>query len=95
MHARVSVYSGSAERADDLVRAFEATPLRDLPGVKEAVLLLDRSSGKAITITYWESEDAMRASAEGANRMRSQAMDASGGSVASVETFEGAMRETF
>jgi heme-degrading monooxygenase HmoA len=32
------------------------------------IALADRSSGKMIGITFWESEDAMRQSAEAANR---------------------------
>ena len=46
----------------------------------------DRSSG--LTLTFWESEEAMRASEEEANRIRGEAAQASGDTIAGVERYE-------
>jgi hypothetical protein len=42
-------------------------PSQDRSGV---IALVDRDSGKSITITLWESEDALRASEERADTLR-------------------------
>jgi heme-degrading monooxygenase HmoA len=97
MHARVSTYRAPVERADEAVSAFEnaVASLRDMEGIRDAYLLIDRSSGKAVTITLWESEEAVRASSEAADRVRGEATQAYGGSIESVETYEVAMHESF
>jgi hypothetical protein len=38
--------------------------------------LVDRGSGKALTMTLWESEEAMRASEEEANQFRTEIAEA-------------------
>ena len=58
------------------------------PGFKGIIALTDRQSGKLVGITFWESEEAMRASEEGANRLREESAEAGGGTVAGVERYE-------
>jgi hypothetical protein len=41
-----------------------------------------------VWITFWESEEAMRASEEAANRLSQQTVDVAGGMVAGVERYE-------
>lgn len=41
-----------------------------------------------MTITLWEDESSLEASAEAANRLRSDATTSYGGSIESVESFE-------
>ena len=77
MHARVTMLTGSPEQAEQGITAFRDTTL---PAIKEAggsggVLLIDRDSGKAMAITLWEDEAAMRASEERANELRRAAAD--------------------
>lgn len=70
-------------------------PVRQLDGAKSAYLLLDRRSGKALTITLWESEEALRASEEAANKLRGDAAGSAGGTVQDVERYEVALYEQF
>jgi len=77
MHARVTTITGSPEQAEQGIAAFRDTTL---PAIKEAggsggVLLIDRESGKAMAITLWEDEAAMRASEERANELRRAASE--------------------
>lgn len=55
--------------------------------------LVDRSSGKTLTITLWETEEAMRNGEEAANRIRTDKAAASGGKIVSVEHYEVAAAE--
>ena len=94
MQARVSTYRFSgeniAENIDRFRTALQATGLEDM---KEAVLLIDRSSGKAISITYWEDEEAIARSRQAADTAREGAAAAGGGAVESVEEYEVALRQ--
>lgn len=54
---------------------------------------MDRSSGKTLTITLWETEEAMRNGEEAANRIRTDEAAASGGKIVSVEHYEVAAAE--
>ncbi len=97
MFARVSSYQFPADQADQAVQAFSTAmnPVRQLGGAKGAYLLLDRSSGKALTITLWQSEEALVASEEAANQLRSDAAGSAGGTVQDVERYEVALDEQF
>jgi heme-degrading monooxygenase HmoA len=75
MWARVSTYQGSPEQLDAAVNRIDELPLREMSGFECAYLLIDRQSGKALTMTLWESEDALRESEERANQLRSQVAD--------------------
>jgi heme-degrading monooxygenase HmoA len=59
-----------------------------MDGFKGMIALGDRQSGKTIGITFWESEEAMRASEEAANRLRDESTEASGETIADVERYE-------
>ena len=87
MHARVSTYEG---QADELVKAFDSVtgPLEELEGFSKAYFLVDRAGGRGMSITLWESEDALNASVERANQMRQKASDQAGASIRSVDHFE-------
>ena len=87
MHARVSRYSGDAE----LLRAgFEAvsTELKQLQGFAQALFLADAKASRAMSITLWDSEEAMAASAERAHRMRTRATEPASATIDSVESYE-------
>ncbi len=63
MHARIGRISFSPDKADELVSHARETIVPNYEsseGFKGFTLLLDRSSGEGIGITFRESEEAMR-----------------------------------
>jgi heme-degrading monooxygenase HmoA len=51
-------------------------------------VLVDRESGRCIITTAWETDEAMRASAEKASQLRDQAAEKLGGNVDKIEEWE-------
>jgi heme-degrading monooxygenase HmoA len=92
MHARMSIFEGSPDKIDEALRQAREAVLPQAkemdPGFKGIIALADRQSGKMVGITFWESEEAMRATEEGANRLREESAEAGGGTVAGVERYE-------
>ena len=91
MHARVSTFEGSPDLIDEMLRQVreQVLPQAKQPeGFKGMIALGDRQSGKTLGITFWESEDDMRASEEAANRLRSESAEAGGQTIAGVERYE-------
>lgn len=89
MWARVSSYQGSPEQVDRASANLPDDALREMSGFECAYLLTDRESGKALTITLWENEEALRESEERANQLRSQVAGDLGASEApTVERYE-------
>jgi heme-degrading monooxygenase HmoA len=67
MYARIGSWRGTAdelERWIDRSRTQVVPGVRQEPGSKGVLLLLDRDGGQALTITLWEDEEAMHASEE-------------------------------
>ena len=62
--------------------------VRQLDGYQGMLAGVDRTSGKVVTFTLWESEEAMRASEEAANRLRGDAVDELAVPQPSVERYE-------
>ena len=91
MFARITTLQGSASKVADGIKAAQEQVIpaaQKMPGFKGMIALADRSSGKLIGITFWESEDAMRQSAEAANRLRTASAASGGADIVSVEQFE-------
>jgi heme-degrading monooxygenase HmoA len=90
MFARVSTYHGKPEAVNKGIQTTkDMDGIEQEPGFIRAYLLVDRKTGKAMTITLWESEGAVRATSDKANPLRdriSQAFGASG--PASVDVYE-------
>lgn len=97
MYARVTTIQGPPESVDEsiIVTREKALPqARQIPGFKGALSLVDRTTGKGLTITLWESEEALQTSDEAANQIRSDAVAAiTGAEVASVDRYEVAIDE--
>jgi heme-degrading monooxygenase HmoA len=95
MFARVSHFSEAAELIDEstrLVREQILPQIETIPGFLGVESLADRATGQTMSITYWETEDAMRASEEEANQLREQAAKLGEGEVRSVERYEVVLR---
>jgi heme-degrading monooxygenase HmoA len=90
MFARVARYRYPEERVDDAVDAFRTASegLSALDGNVGGYLLVDRDNSTALTVTFWESRQAMEASEVGASRLRSEAINTVGGDVEAVDRCE-------
>src|ERR671912_2697200 len=91
MYARLTTIEGSPDKLDDAERHVQEQTLPQLQkmdGFKGFVALGDRNSGKLIGVSFWESEEALRATDEAVPSVRSAAAEAAGGTVASVEKYE-------
>jgi heme-degrading monooxygenase HmoA len=75
MLARVTTFHAKLDHAEEGARIFqEGIPaIRDLDGFKDAVLLVDRGTGKAMTIALWEDQQALQAAAPAAGKLFQQA----------------------
>ena len=91
MYARVVRVRGSAEGAEERTATFqrEALPvIREQPGFAGVVTLGDPGSGVGAVVTYWESEEAMTASAEVLAALRERMTAGQGLEVLSTEQYE-------
>lgn len=97
MHARVSTLQGSTDQIDegiDRIRETTVPVVKEIDGFKGILSLVDRQTGKGLTVTLWESEEALQASEEEANRLRREAagnLGATGEPI--VERYEVALYE--
>lgn len=89
MFARVSTYRADQD-TDRLLEGFQETigPLQVVEGFSHAYFMVDRETGTAVSMTVWESEDAMSASSGSAEERRKQRSEAGGASVQSVDSYE-------
>ena len=79
MHARLTRFDGAPDRIDDAVRQTDddwLPKLREIDGFRGITSLADRSTGTIVAITFWESEDAMRASDQKVTSVRKDVADA-------------------
>ena len=90
MFARVTVTTGqtSKEEVSRVIRDRILPAAEGLAGFKGGLWLLDEKGGRGLTITLFESEEALRASAEAADRLRKQAVGELGASISSVDSYE-------
>ena len=89
MFARVSAYQAD-EDSERLMEAFQDTigPLQQVEGFSHAYFLVDADTGRAVSMTIWESEGAMAASEAGGEERRRRRSEISGASVDSVDHYE-------
>ena len=94
--ARVSTLEGPPETVDEGTRQLIDTTvpqLRQIGGYKGIVGLGDRGSGRVKVITLWETEQALSASEEQANRLREEAAEGGGSRIAGVDRYEVAIAQ--
>jgi heme-degrading monooxygenase HmoA len=76
MFARVSTIQGNPQQVDNGIRHYREqvipTMMKDT-GFKGAYFLVDRKSGKAVSITLWGTEKDLQASTKVADQLRAQA----------------------
>src|SRR5258706_12622357 len=98
MFARLGAWQGSPEELERWIergREHVKPSIRQDAGLKAAYWLVDRESGKALIVTLWESEEAMRASEEPPRRRQAPTPAATGaqGTTAAYGSVAGAGRD--
>jgi heme-degrading monooxygenase HmoA len=90
MFARVSRFQETPEGvAESITRTTDVVEKAGaMAGFKGILYLADRSSGRTMAVTLWDTEEAMRASEEAADRIRADEAQAAGGSIVAVERYE-------
>jgi hypothetical protein len=91
MFARVTVIQGSPDQYEDAVRIINerAVPgAKEIPGLVAGYWALDRSSGKGVTFTVYDSEESLKASEDMVRELRERSVAEAGAQVVSVETYE-------
>jgi heme-degrading monooxygenase HmoA len=81
MVARTSTWAGSSEALDkwtEHVTAHVRGFVAGLPGNKGGAFFIDREAGKALTLTFWESEEAAAETDKFADQSRASTVDATG-----------------
>lgn len=67
MFARMTTLFIKPDKIDEAIRIYESSVMpaaREQKGFRMAKLLLDRNSGRAISITFWETEEDAAANEE-------------------------------
>ena len=76
MFARISTIQGKPERVEDGIRNYREQVMpwaKKMAGFKGAYFMVDRKNGKVVSITLWDTEKNLQASAAAADRLRAQA----------------------
>jgi heme-degrading monooxygenase HmoA len=97
MYARISRVRGDSQAMEAglaHVRDTLMVQLEQLPGFRDALLMIDREHGDALAMTLWDSEEAMHASEQRADALRTETATQMTATVASVERFEIVARTT-
>ena len=90
MFARVTTYDLHAGRASESIEAFGPAidRIRSLEGLVDAYFLVERDGGRAVSLTVWDSVEAMERGRMAATRARNEAAEAAGAEVTSTYEYE-------
>ena len=81
MFARVSTILGKPERVEEGISNYQEQMIpaaKKMTGFKQALLMVDRKSGKMVGITFWDTENNLRESTLAADKLRAQGVQHSG-----------------
>ncbi len=83
MYGRLTIIEGRLDRVDSLPEPQEtAIPREDeMPGLRALYCLIDRTSGRAASLSIWDSQEELEASEERAGEQRRKAEENSGGRI--------------
>lgn len=91
MYGRMTRIQGSPDAIEKGVASFEkdvSSPASQLPGFQGIVLMVNRETGEAISVSYWQDEAALKATEPVSVRMRSEVAESTGTTVTEVSTGE-------
>ena len=94
MFARVTTYELAEGRASESIDAFQPAidQVRELEGLVDAYFMVERDGRRAMTMTLWESLDAMERSRVAASTARTDAASIVAAEVSSTYEFEVGIR---
>ena len=96
MFVRVTRTEGDPAKLEQAIATYQQQVIpraRQMAGFAGAVLLADRSTGAGLSVTYWQSEEALRESEPAADTLRAQVAQTTGARVQEVERFEIVLQE--
>jgi len=91
MFVRASTITADPSKADEGTRFYRdqmVPAIKETPGFLGALLLIDRPTGKSLGLTFWETQEALKASEDAANKLRSQGVSQVDAQPPTVERFE-------
>ena len=91
MFARVTVVDGDPDRLEAGTKMYSEQVLpaiQGVPGYKGSMLLANRTTGKGIGMSWWETEEARAAGAEAVDQARKATVEEMGGTVPPVDEYE-------
>ncbi len=90
MYARVAAFEGDTDRIDDMIGTIRErmSAGEDIPGARRFLLLIDRDAGTRLGITFFDSEDAIRAAEPIFEKMGDEVPEELRGRRTSVEIYE-------
>ncbi len=91
MFLRATRLQASPDKVDAAIQNFETNVVKSLraaPGNQGAVLLVNRQTGAALGVTYWESAKALAASEQVGIKSRTEAAKGVGAQIINVERAE-------
>jgi len=90
MYLRAIRLAGNPESIAGAITKFDeiSAPVRRLPGCAAVALAADAGAGKAIVLSYWESEETLNASEEAAAGARARTAAENGLEIVDVERYE-------
>ncbi|GGI00447.1 antibiotic biosynthesis monooxygenase [Arthrobacter liuii] len=88
MFARVSTYKTDPAATADAPTEETVKRVLEIPGCRGIYFLYAKDSQKALSITLWESEEALDASQQAANAIRSDSSKEQNSQIVDVEQFE-------
>ena len=89
--ARVSTLEGPADKIDEgisFLREQIIPAAGEIAGWRGIAALADRSAGRTLTITFWDSQESLEASEERADQFRSDAAAAMDETITGVASYE-------
>jgi heme-degrading monooxygenase HmoA len=96
MHARLTRITQAPERLEETISSFQESvvaPVQQQPGYAGVGLAVNREDGAAIAFTLWATEEAMQASENLAQSLRTQVASEQGAEIVEVERYEVAHME--
>jgi heme-degrading monooxygenase HmoA len=91
MYGRLTRIEGTPAQIEEGVKSFEqnvARTAREIPGNQGIVLMVNAPEGKALGITYWADENALKASGDAMKKVRESSTQTAGTRIASIDTGE-------